>query len=190
MSVSKEDVAKFLDGNPDFASSYFKKKHSPGTIASAMGLPESKVDCSTFSEVSQVEEGEIMFDVIKDMQENVNMEKVVFKMLKRICRLTHADCCSLYMYRQRNGIAELATRLFNVGPDSELDECIVPPDSEIVFPLDIGIVGNVAQTKKHVNVKNVTEVRDSSSSPVAGQLTKQCVERILIRKKCRLHAVI
>lgn len=99
-----------------------------------------------------------MFEVIKDMQENVNMEKVVLKILKRISALIHADRCSLFMYRQRNGIAELATRLFNVKTESQLDDCVVPPDSEIVYPLDTGIVGHVAQTKKAVNVKDVSEV--------------------------------
>lgn len=100
-----------------------------------------------------------MYDVIKDMQENVNMEKVVFKILKRISSLIHADRCSLFMYRQRNGIGELATRLFNVSMDSVLEDCVVQPDSEIVYPLDLGIVGNVALTKKNVNVKNVKEVK-------------------------------
>uniref|UniRef100_A0A3B4BIN2 GAF domain-containing protein n=1 Tax=Periophthalmus magnuspinnatus TaxID=409849 RepID=A0A3B4BIN2_9GOBI len=88
------------------------------------------------------------------MQENVNMEKVVFTLLKRISALIHADRCSLFMYRQRNGIGELATRLFNVNAQAQLDDCVVPPDSEIVYPLDMGIVGHVAQTKKTVNVKN------------------------------------
>lgn len=92
------------------------------------------------------------------MQENINVEKVVFKILKRISALIHADRCSLFMYRQRNGIGELATRLFNVGTDSELDDCVVPPDSEIVYPLDIGIIGHVALTKKTVNVTDVKEV--------------------------------
>lgn len=100
-----------------------------------------------------------MHDLIKDMQESINMEKVVFKILKRITALIHADRCSLFMYRQRNGIAELATRLFNVTEDALLDDCVVPPDSEIVYPLDLGIVGHVAMTKKTVNVKNVSEVR-------------------------------
>lgn len=100
-----------------------------------------------------------MYDLIKDMQENVNMEKVVFKILNRISALIHADRCSLFMYRQRNGIGELATRLFNVSKDSQLDDCVVPPDSEIVYPLDLGIVGHVALTKKHINVKDVREVR-------------------------------
>lgn len=100
-----------------------------------------------------------MYNVIKDMQENINMEKVVFKILKRISALIHADCCSLFMYRQRNGIGELATRLFNVNTKSVLEDCVVPPESEIVYPLDIGIVGHVAQAKKTVNVKDVREVR-------------------------------
>ena len=99
-----------------------------------------------------------MYELIKDMQENVNMEKVVFKILKRISSLIHADRCSLFMYRQRNGVGELATRLFNVNATSEFDDCVVQPDSEIVYPLDLGLVGHVAQTKKTVNVKDVKEV--------------------------------
>uniref|UniRef100_A0AAX7USJ2 Phosphodiesterase n=1 Tax=Astatotilapia calliptera TaxID=8154 RepID=A0AAX7USJ2_ASTCA len=135
MGVQKEDVEKFLNGNPDFAKKYFAKKMNTSTI-------------------SKIEESKIMYDLIKDMQENINMEKVVFKILRRVSALLHADRCSLFMYRQRNGVGELATRLFNVSKDSEFDDCIVPPDSEIVYPLDMGIVGNVALTKKSVNVKN------------------------------------
>lgn len=99
------------------------------------------------------------------------MEKVVFKILNRISALIHADRCSLFMYRQRNGIAELATRLFNVSKDSQLDDCVVPPDSEIVYPLDLGIVGHVALTKKHINVKDVREVRGQR-----GQKGHTCAE--------------
>lgn len=32
------------------------------------------------------------------------------------------------------------------------------PDSEIVYPLDLGIVGHVATGKKMVNIPNVAEV--------------------------------
>lgn len=103
-----------------------------------------------------------MYDLIKDMQENINVEKVVFKILRRISALIHADRCSLFMYRQRNGIGELATRLFNVNTQAELDDCVVPPDSEIVYPMDLGIVAHVAVTKKTINVKNVTEVSEGA----------------------------
>lgn len=163
MGAKKEDVEKFLHDNPAFAKEYFGKKMGPDFISKASGLPENQVDFSNFQHLSQLEESQIMYEVITDMQENVNMEKVVFKLLKRISALIHADRCSLFMYRQRNGIGELATRLFNVTAKSQLDECVVPPDSEIVYPLDMGIVGHVAQTKKTVNVKNVSENQYFSS---------------------------
>uniref|UniRef100_A0A4W6C6M2 Phosphodiesterase n=1 Tax=Lates calcarifer TaxID=8187 RepID=A0A4W6C6M2_LATCA len=163
MGVQKGDVEKFLQGNPAFAKQYFAKKMSPASVSKASGLPENQIDFSQFEELSQVEESRIMYDLIKDMQENINMEKVVFKILKRISALIHADRCSLFMYRQRNGIGELATRLFNVSTKAEFDDCVVPPDSEIVYPLDMGIVGNVALTKKTVNVKDVKENQYFSS---------------------------
>ncbi|XP_026052125.1 rod cGMP-specific 3',5'-cyclic phosphodiesterase subunit beta [Carassius auratus] len=177
MSVKKEDVEKFLDGNPDFARSYFDKKLKPGAVASIMRIPESKVDMDSFKDICSVEEGAVFYDLITDMQENINMEKVIFKILKRVSALIHADRCSLFMYRQRNGIAELATRLFNVNENSVLDDCVVPPDSEIVFPLDIGIVGYVAQTKKPINVKDVTQ--DSHFSSFVDELTEYTTRNML-----------
>ncbi|MEQ2184912.1 Rod cGMP-specific 3',5'-cyclic phosphodiesterase subunit beta [Goodea atripinnis] len=136
---------------------------SPSSISKISGLPEKEIDFAKLEELCRVEESRIMFDLIKDMQENINMEKVIFKILKRLGALIHADRCSLFMYRQRNGIGELATRLFNVTTNSVLEDCVVPPDSEIVYPLDLGIVGNVALTKKNVNVKDVKQSQYFSS---------------------------
>lgn len=186
MGSQKEDVEKFLKENPAFAKKYFDKKMSPASMSELSGLPEEQIDFSQFKDLTQVhfivsflstrtnqsdsiitlplcsclqlEESQIMYELIKDMQENINVEKVVFKILKRISSLIHADRCSLFMYRQRNGIGELATRLFNVSTEAQLDDCVVQPDSEIVYPLDMGIVGHVALTKKTVNVRDVTQV--------------------------------
>uniref|UniRef100_A0A8C8K1H0 Phosphodiesterase n=1 Tax=Oncorhynchus tshawytscha TaxID=74940 RepID=A0A8C8K1H0_ONCTS len=177
MSATKEDVEKFLDGNPAFAQGYFNKKLTPGALSVMAGIPESKVDFGMLQELSQIEEGQILFDLIKEMQENVNMEKVVFKILKRIVALIQADRCSLFMYRERNGIAELATRLFNITTESELDDCVVHPDHEIVFPLDLGVVGNVAQTKKHINLKDANE--SSHFSSFVDDLTEYKTRNIL-----------
>ncbi|XP_075705971.1 rod cGMP-specific 3',5'-cyclic phosphodiesterase subunit beta [Rhinoderma darwinii] len=177
MSLKKEDVAAFLESNPVFTEKYFKKKLKPETIATAFGRKDRAIDFATFRELAQVEESEILFELIKDMQESINMEKVVFKTLRRISCLIHADRCSLFMYRQRNGTAELATRLFNVQQDSILEDCLVPPDSEIVFPLDIGVVGHVAHTKKTINIKSVSET--ASYSKFADDLTKYNTQNIL-----------
>lgn len=39
----------------------------------------------------------------------------------------------------------------------------MPPDSEIVYPLDMGIVGHVASTKKMVNIADVSEVTNQTN---------------------------
>lgn len=54
MGASKEDVEKFLIGNPAFAKTYFAKKLQPATIAKASGLPEKQIDFSLLEELSQV----------------------------------------------------------------------------------------------------------------------------------------
>ncbi|XP_060044393.1 rod cGMP-specific 3',5'-cyclic phosphodiesterase subunit beta isoform X1 [Erinaceus europaeus] len=140
MSLSEEQARAFLDQNPGFTDGYFE-----GTVGTGL------------RELCQVEEAAALLGLVCDMQESVNMERVLFKLLRRLAGLLQADRLSLFMQRQRNGVAELATRLFSVQPDSTLEDCLVPPDSEIVFPLDIGVVGHVAQTKKMVNVPDVAE---------------------------------
>uniref|UniRef100_A0A096NDX3 Phosphodiesterase n=1 Tax=Papio anubis TaxID=9555 RepID=A0A096NDX3_PAPAN len=176
MSLSEEQARSFLDQNPDFARQYFGKKLSPENVAAACE-DRCPPDCNSFRELCQVEESEALLELVQDMQESINMERVVFKVLRRLCTLLQADRCSLFMYRQRNGVAELATRLFSVQPDSVLEDCLVPPDSEIVFPLDIGVVGHVAQTKKMVNVKDVAECPHFSS--FADELTDYKTKNIL-----------
>ncbi|XP_059533979.1 rod cGMP-specific 3',5'-cyclic phosphodiesterase subunit beta isoform X3 [Myotis daubentonii] len=160
MSLREEQVRRYLDQNPGFADRYFGKTLSPEHAARACedededGLPAGG---ASFRELCQVRESAALFELVRDMQENVNMERVLFKILRRLGPLLRADCCSLFLHRQRNGVAELATRLFGVRPGRVLEDCLVPPDSEIVFPLDIGVVGHVAQTKKMVNVRDVRE---------------------------------
>ncbi|KAK2493841.1 hypothetical protein MC885_010851 [Smutsia gigantea] len=165
MSLSEGQVHKFLEENPSFADWYFGKKLSPKDVASACE-ERPPMDCTSFRELCQVEESMALFELVQDMQESVNMEQVVFKILRRLCTIVHADRCSLFMYRQRNGVAELATRLFSVQPGTVLEDCLVPPDHEIVFPLDIGVVGHVAQTKKMANVRDVTEVGEDPTGPM------------------------
>ncbi|XP_047271728.1 rod cGMP-specific 3',5'-cyclic phosphodiesterase subunit beta isoform X1 [Homo sapiens] len=176
MSLSEEQARSFLDQNPDFARQYFGKKLSPENVAAACedGCPP---DCDSLRDLCQVEESTALLELVQDMQESINMERVVFKVLRRLCTLLQADRCSLFMYRQRNGVAELATRLFSVQPDSVLEDCLVPPDSEIVFPLDIGVVGHVAQTKKMVNVEDVAECPHFSS--FADELTDYKTKNML-----------
>ncbi|XP_052598724.1 rod cGMP-specific 3',5'-cyclic phosphodiesterase subunit alpha [Peromyscus californicus insignis] len=155
--VTAEEVEKFLDSNIGFAKQYYNFHYRGRVISDLLGAKEAAVDFSHYHTVNSVEESEIIFDLLRDFQENLQAEKCTFNVMKKLCFLLRADRMSLFMYRTRNGIAELATRLFNVHKDAVLEDCLVMPDSEIVFPLDMGVVGHVAHSKKIANVPNTEE---------------------------------
>lgn len=162
-AVDKDVAEKFLDSNPDFAKQYYDTKFRPKVISDLFkDNTTSQVNTSSFHELSTVEESEIIFDMVRDLQDNIQMEKAIFNFMKHLSFMIRSEKMSLFMYRMRNGTAELATRLFNVHKDATLEECLVQPDSEIVFPMDIGIVGHVATTKKTVNIPDVSEVNIQS----------------------------
>ncbi|XP_061412485.1 cone cGMP-specific 3',5'-cyclic phosphodiesterase subunit alpha'-like [Lethenteron reissneri] len=149
-SQNQDSVEQFLDSNPNFAQEYFNRKLRPGLI-SAMWDERMGGAAPSYVDISKVQESEILFDLVCNMSESINMEKCMHKCLRHLAGLIDADRCSLFMYRQRNGTPELATRLFDVTRTSSLEECLVQPEAEIVFPLDLGVVGHVAQFKKTVN---------------------------------------
>uniref|UniRef100_A0A8C0M458 Phosphodiesterase n=1 Tax=Canis lupus familiaris TaxID=9615 RepID=A0A8C0M458_CANLF len=169
--VTAEQVEKFLDSNIIFAKQYYNLRYRAKVISDMLGAKEAAVDFSNYHSLSSVEESEIIFDLLRDFQENLQAERCIFNVMKKLCFLLQADRMSLFMYRVRNGIAELATRLFNVHKDAVLEECLVAPDSEIVFPLDMGVVGHVAHSKKIANVVNTEEILLWSGSKVFEELT-------------------
>ncbi|TKS72783.1 Rod cGMP-specific 3',5'-cyclic phosphodiesterase subunit alpha [Collichthys lucidus] len=156
--VDAATAEQFLDANPQFAKQYYDNNFRPKVIADLLdNNRKTAVDVSKFHDLSTVEESEILFDLVRDIQDNLHMEKSLFNLMKHLSFMMRAERMSLFMYRQRNGVAEMATRLFNVNKDAVFDDCLVQPDSEIVYPLDIGIVGHVASSKKMVNIPDVSE---------------------------------
>ncbi|XP_043925779.1 rod cGMP-specific 3',5'-cyclic phosphodiesterase subunit beta-like [Protopterus annectens] len=176
-SITKEEVEKYLDSNVAFAKQYYDKKFRPEVIVKQLTPRPLNVDFSCFHDLTSLEESELIFDLIRNFQDNLQMERSVFQVLKNLSFLIRADRMSLFMYRLRNGTAELATRLFNVHKDATLEECLIPPDSEIVFPLDTGIIGHVAQSKKTVNVPDVSQ--DSSYCTFVDELTEYKTKSLL-----------
>uniref|UniRef100_A0A8C5PCG3 Phosphodiesterase n=1 Tax=Leptobrachium leishanense TaxID=445787 RepID=A0A8C5PCG3_9ANUR len=159
--VKKEDVEKYLENNPQFAKEYFDRKLRSETVEALLNNKKLVVkDGVSFQDMTKLEEADILLELMMEIQESSNMEKSIHKVLQRLALLLQADCCSMFLYRSRNGIPELATRLFNVTKNSKFEENLVNPESEIVFPLDIGIVGWVAHTKKTFNVPDNTHFSD------------------------------
>ncbi|KAK2530497.1 Pde6c [Columba guinea] len=155
--VNKDAVEKYLENNPQFAKEYFDRKLRAEVLGSIFKVSPGDVkEGVSFKDMSRLEECNILFELLTEIQdEGGHMEKIVHKGLQRLAQLLAADRCSMFICRSRNGIPEVATRLLNVTPTSSFEDNLVNPDNETVFPLDIGIAGWVAHTKKFFNVPDV-----------------------------------
>lgn len=110
--VDAAAAEQFLDANPQFAKQYYDINFRPKVISELMDNNRKAVlDISKFHDLTMVDESEVLFDLVRDIQDNLQMEKSVFNLMKHLSFMMRADRMSLFMYRQRNGVAELATRL-------------------------------------------------------------------------------
>uniref|UniRef100_A0A4W3K1J2 Phosphodiesterase n=1 Tax=Callorhinchus milii TaxID=7868 RepID=A0A4W3K1J2_CALMI len=151
--VNKQAVEQYLENNPQFAKEYFDKKLKPETIGALFNDRKVEVkDGASFKDLCKLEESDIVFEMMVEMQDTNDIDKQMHKVVQRIVTLVNADRGSMFIMRSRNGIPELATRLFDVTRNSELQANLVAPESEIVFPYDIGLVGWTAHTRKVQNI--------------------------------------
>uniref|UniRef100_A0A670ZHU3 Phosphodiesterase n=1 Tax=Pseudonaja textilis TaxID=8673 RepID=A0A670ZHU3_PSETE len=155
--INKEDVEKYLENNPQFAKEFYDKRLRPEALTNLFRVnTENLKEGVSFKEMTRVEECEILLELLSKIQDNeAGVEKISHKVLQRLAQLIAADRCSMFICRSRNGTPELASVLFDVTPTSSYDDNLVNPEKEIVFPLDIGIVGWTAHTKKSFNVPDV-----------------------------------
>uniref|UniRef100_A0A6Q2Z4Y7 Phosphodiesterase n=1 Tax=Esox lucius TaxID=8010 RepID=A0A6Q2Z4Y7_ESOLU len=166
-----DSVEKYLENNPQFAKEYFDKKVLPEVISTAFTENLEIKDPTSYKDVSLIQEANIIFDMVKEMYTTATVEKAIHKVLQRVCMILNADRCSYFVCRSRNGIPELATLLFNITPTSKYEDNLVNPNTEIVFPTDMGVVGWTAHSKKMQNVPDVTKVLLWSASKVFEELT-------------------
>lgn len=109
--VDAAAAEQFLDANPQFAKEYYDINFRPKVISDMLDNNRKvTLDISKFHELTMVDESEILFDLMRDIQDNLQMEKSVFNLMRHLSFMMRADRMSLFMYRQRNGVAELATR--------------------------------------------------------------------------------
>ena len=157
--ADKDSVEKYLENNPQFAKEYFDKKIRAEALTAAFATTVDVKDTASFKDINSVQEAEIIFELVQELQKTGTMEQSLHKVLQRVALILQADRVSFYLCRARNGIPELATCLFDVTPTSKYETNMVNPQGEIVFPLDMGIVGFTATAKKPQNIPDVSKVR-------------------------------
>nr|XP_060624708.1 cone cGMP-specific 3',5'-cyclic phosphodiesterase subunit alpha' [Anolis sagrei ordinatus] len=194
--ISKDDVEKYLENNPQFAKEYYDRKLRLEAVGSVFTInPGDVKDGISFKEMTKLEESQMLFELLLQIQEQdmeTDMEKIVHKVLQRLCQLLAADRCSMFIGRSRNGIPEMAARLLDVTPTSKYEDNLVVPQKEIVFPLDIGIVGWVAHTKKLFNIPDVKKNNHFSDfvDKQTGYTTKNMLATPIILNKEALAVIM
>ncbi|XP_008851313.1 cone cGMP-specific 3',5'-cyclic phosphodiesterase subunit alpha' isoform X2 [Nannospalax galili] len=150
--ISQAAVERYLEENPRFAKEYFDKRLRVEALGEVFKNSWPGVQAS----MMQVEESALCLELLQCVQDEADgAEQAAHRTLQKLAQFLQADRCSMFICRARNGIPEVASRLLDVTPTSKFEDNLVVPDREVVFPLDIGIVGWVAHTKKTLNVPDV-----------------------------------
>uniref|UniRef100_A0A8B9YVJ4 Phosphodiesterase n=1 Tax=Bos mutus grunniens TaxID=30521 RepID=A0A8B9YVJ4_BOSMU len=137
--ISQETVEKYLEANPQFAKEYFNRKLQVEAPSGGAQAPAS----ASFPGRTLAEEAALYLELLEVLLEEAgSVELAAHRALQRLAQLLQADRCSMFLCRARNGTPEF-------------EDNLVVPDREAVFPLDVGIVGWVAHTKKTFNVPDV-----------------------------------
>ncbi len=138
---TKDSVEKYLENNPQFAKEYFDKKVRCEVIAAAFAENLDIKDPASFKDVSQIQEANILFDMIKEMHSQPIMEKAMHKVLQRICMLLNADRCSYFICRARKRhpwAHHVSFRYHTLPPNTRRMWSTL--NLKLSFPTDIGIV--------------------------------------------------
>lgn len=103
-----------------------------------------------------------MMELIMDITNELNVEKLCHKILVNVSILTNSDRASLFLAKGNRNNRYLIAKLFDVTPDSLLEDALISNKNDNrnipPIPFGTGIVGHVALTKQNVNIKNAYEV--------------------------------
>ncbi|XP_045025389.1 dual 3',5'-cyclic-AMP and -GMP phosphodiesterase 11 isoform X4 [Daphnia magna] len=104
------------------------------------------------NELKSLDEKELIFELVKDICNDLDVRSLCHKILQNVSILTKADRCSLFLVQGERGSESrcLVSKLFDVCSQSTLKE--MEKKEEIRIPWGSGIVGYVAQSGEPVNI--------------------------------------
>nr|XP_042906908.1 cGMP-specific 3',5'-cyclic phosphodiesterase [Parasteatoda tepidariorum] len=110
--------------------------------------------------LKSLKEPDLLMELIRDIANELDVDTLCHKILVNVSILTNSDRGSLFLAKGPRGSRYLVAKLFDVTPDSVLQDALdaaVDEDGESKIPpipFGIGIAGHVAQTKENVNIKD------------------------------------
>ncbi|XP_052771551.1 dual 3',5'-cyclic-AMP and -GMP phosphodiesterase 11-like isoform X2 [Mya arenaria] len=104
------------------------------------------------SELKELDEKELMYELVIDICNDLDVTSLCYKILNNCCTLLNADRCSMFLVKGK-GTNEryLVAKLFDVNGRASLEE-LSNGKEEIRVPWGMGIIGYVAKTGEVVNI--------------------------------------
>ncbi|XP_070395651.1 dual 3',5'-cyclic-AMP and -GMP phosphodiesterase 11 isoform X2 [Dermacentor albipictus] len=145
-------VQTSFDGTPTFLTLPAAAENQSGVpgVPSGAGLVRPKR--RSRQELQALNERELIFELVKDICNELDIRLLCHKILQNVTVITDADRCSLFLVhgdRDSPSGRCLVSQLFDVSCRSTLDQVRY---EEVRVPWGSGIVGYVAQSKEAVNI--------------------------------------
>uniref|UniRef100_T1I6M0 Phosphodiesterase n=1 Tax=Rhodnius prolixus TaxID=13249 RepID=T1I6M0_RHOPR len=140
-----------VDGTPTFLSVSPPQSASP--IATAVNQADQNNCRKSWHELRSLDEKELIFELVKDICNELEVKSLCHKILQNVGTLLNADRGSLFLISLitvRHTSLCLVSKLFDVCSRSTLQE--MECKEEIRIPWGTGIVGFVAETGEPVNI--------------------------------------
>nr|XP_046916300.1 dual 3',5'-cyclic-AMP and -GMP phosphodiesterase 11-like [Dermatophagoides farinae] len=148
-NMGRENSITASDSSDLFhASGSFGNRPRPRPRASIISLRSREQ-----LESNSTDECELIFELVKDICNDLDVKSLCHKILKNVSILTQADRCSLFLVRGEKDEIEnryLVSQLFDVCGQSTIEQ--VSKNEEIIIPWGTGIVGHVAETGEAANI--------------------------------------
>lgn len=109
-------------------------------------------------ELENPNEKELLMELIRDISNELDVQRLSHKILVNVGALTKADRCSLFLAQGPKENRILVSKLFDVTSDSTLEESLRGSDDEITVPFGVGIAGHTAQTGETITINNAYQV--------------------------------
>jgi len=159
-------IVTTIDGTPTFlvtpspeSTNCASQLHSAGNnnLSNLAGPPTQR---RSRIELRQLDEKELIFELVKDICNELDVRSLCHKILQNVSMLLRADRSSLFLVQGNNCASPanrcLVSKLFDVCSRSTLEE--MEKKDEIKIQWGHGIVGFVAQSGDPVNIPDAYKV--------------------------------
>lgn len=102
---------------------------------------------------------ELFMELIYDIQHELDVERLCFRILHNIAVLTNCDRSSLFLTRSDGSDQFLICKLFDLTSGSRYEDVCQSEDNTFIIPFGQGVLGHVAESKQFVKINNAYQVK-------------------------------